>query len=45
MLLQVFIAALVRGYTYTPEDIQEPWTTFPVGGEPVNGLPLRFERL
>ena len=45
LLLQVFMATLVRGYAYTPKDVQEPWTTWPVGGCPVNGLPLQLERL
>jgi len=44
-ILQVFLAALVRGYAYAPEDVHEPWTNFPIGGKPVNGLPLRIERL
>ena len=43
--LQVFMAVLVRGYAYTPQDVQEPWTTWPVGGYPVNGMPLHLERL
>ncbi len=45
LLLQVFMAVLVRGYAYTPQDVQEPWTTWPVGGYPVNGMPLHLEKL
>ena len=45
LLLQVFMAVLLRGYAYTPEDVQEPFTTWPVGGKPVNGLPLHLKRL
>ena len=44
-LLQVFIAALVRGYTYAPEQVNKRWTNWPMGGEPVNELPLRIKKL
>lgn len=41
---QVFLAVLVRGYKFTPLDINEAFTTWPVGGEPVAGLLMDIEK-
>ena len=43
--MQVFLAVLVRGFRITPLDINEAFTTWPVGGEPVARLLMDVERV
>ena len=45
MLVQVFMATLVRGYSYIPKDLNEPWNNWPVGGEPTRGLQMQIEKI
>lgn len=42
---QVLLAVLARGYEWRPLDINEEFSFFPVGGVPVNGLPMDFNKL
>ena len=42
--VQVLLAVLARGYDFNPLDPNEPFSNFPVGGEPINGLLMDFEK-
>ena len=45
VLMQVFVATLVRGYSYAPEDVNEPWNNWPFGGEPVHDLQMQIKKI
>ncbi|CAK0785282.1 hypothetical protein CVIRNUC_008488 [Coccomyxa viridis] len=43
--MKVFVATLVRGYSYAPEDVNEPWNNWPFGGEPVHDLQMQIKKI
>ena len=45
MWVQVLLAVMARGYEWRPVDINEPFSCFPLGGHPINGLPMDFIKL
>ena len=42
--VQVLLAVLARGYFFDPVDPNEPFSNYPVGGEPINGLLMDFKK-
>ncbi len=42
--MQVLLAVLARGYYFNPVDLNEPFSNYPVGGEPINGLLMDFKK-
>ena len=43
--VQVLLAVLARGYHFNPVDLNEPFSNYPVGGEPINGLLMDFKKV
>lgn len=43
-LVQVLLAVLARSYHFNPVDPNEPFSNYPVGGEPISGLLMDFKK-
>ena len=42
--VQVLLAVLARNFYFNPLDLNEPFSNYPVGGEPMSGLLMDFKK-